>query len=778
MQSENHRPLLAVACRFGASLSCLELSRNADHEPLYYRTVITPVPYDQWFITHLDDKQKVKQVKHWILSKCNIIQTPHLPAQRPVSPITFATSVRTRSSVDSMEDGYNEDDEYDEDSDDLDDFSFRHPELRRQTIYARRPGKSSSSTVPVSSSHNVQPGSSPVTDQYTLISFSTGAILEDDYALSWYNLRPFELLEMHRAGKVVQLPREALSEYVQPYFEAKVRALRAIWSPKSGRFESPANHKTNRDSYSPRSRDKMIVPPLQPEKKKRKAKVEWKDRWIVINQGTLSLCKDSTGGTPVHHFPLTSLRALRGAESLARACSIIAEQRVVCLKFSKEPKVSPLVASSSSLPSSPIADDWKTDIYIEPKDINPLSEKPPPALKETSDNRDHNKHSPASDYNPEDICRGEGEWLVLDLLDDHAFSNILRILHRYTSHPISSSFLPSSSIITVANYWNNVSSPALTPFVYSSPYDSLPYPEWRTNTIETARKAGMGDVGKPLALILWSERSRGDSLLHDIRNQRYAFSQGRSYKSSTSSYAPYSDSEPGDTDGESEMEWEGWMRDLERQGSVKQQHPDKSLHSPSGSEHQFPSPPISSSSPPSPPLSDASSRGHSPPHSPSAYPTIDKVIQNGDAFPRPSLDSRVPSMIKTTTISTVSVGSASSPPRRRSSTVTPGGLSRLMKDKDKDRPGRDVARPSTAVANGSRTNTLPRSTHIRHALSGSNLRLAPAEHVFGSQSHRAQDAEGSSSGKKKVGIVRGMSMRAEKLVRGLDAAIDFVDNHP
>lgn len=256
---------------------------------MYYRS---PVPYDQWFITHLDDKQKVKQVKHWILSKCNIIQTPHLPTQRPVSPITFASSIRTRSSVDSMEDGYNEDDEYDEDSDDLDDFSYRHPELRRQTIYARRPGNSSSSsTVPASSSQTAQPGSSPVTDQYTLISFSTGTILEDDYALSWYNLRPYELLEMHRAGKVVQLPREVLSEYVQPYFEAKVRALRAIWSPKSGRFESPAHHKAN---YSPRGKDKMPIPPLQPDKKRKKAKVEWKDRWVFINQGTLTLCKDST----------------------------------------------------------------------------------------------------------------------------------------------------------------------------------------------------------------------------------------------------------------------------------------------------------------------------------------------------------------------------------------------------------------------------------------------------------------------------------------------------
>lgn len=411
------------------------------------------MPYDQWFITHLDDNQKVKQVKHWILSKCNIIQTPYLPAQRPVSPITFASSIRTRTSVDSMDDGYNEDDEYDEDSDDFDDFSYRHPELRRQTIYSRRPGKTSTA----SASHTIQPGSSPLTDQYTLISFSAGTILEDDYTLSWYNLRPCELLEMHHSGKVVQLPREIMSEYVQPYFESKARALRAVWSIKSGRFESPA---ATSNRLSSRSRDKISTNhiPLQSESKRRKAKVEWKDRWIVINHGTLSLCKDSSGGTPLHRFPLTSLRALRGAESLARACSIIAEQRVVCLKFQgRESTTSPVPTSLSpmSLPSSPIAEDWKTDVQIEATDITSLPDKTTATSREPPDKGDHHKNSPSSDYNPEDICRGEGEWLVLDLLDDHGTQfnscrpSLIVLSHSFLEHPPHPSPLHLSSNIII-----------------------------------------------------------------------------------------------------------------------------------------------------------------------------------------------------------------------------------------------------------------------------------------------------------------------------------------
>jgi hypothetical protein len=72
-----------------------------------------------------------------------------------------------------------------------------------------------------------------------------------------------------------------------------------------------------------------------------------------------------------------------------------------------------------SFPSSPIAEDWKTDVQIEATDITSLPDKTTLTPKELSDERDHYKNSYSCGYNPEDICRGEGEWLVLDLLDDH-----------------------------------------------------------------------------------------------------------------------------------------------------------------------------------------------------------------------------------------------------------------------------------------------------------------------------------------------------------------------
>ena len=68
-----------------------------------------------------------------------------------------------------------------------------------------------------------------LTSLYFLVTFSMGLILEDGFPVSWYKLRPYELLEMHLAEGLVTLPREIMVDYVQPYFEAKVKSLRVVW---------------------------------------------------------------------------------------------------------------------------------------------------------------------------------------------------------------------------------------------------------------------------------------------------------------------------------------------------------------------------------------------------------------------------------------------------------------------------------------------------------------------------------------------------------------------
>ena len=254
------------------------------------------VPYDQWFVTHLDDKSKVKHVKLWCLSKCNLVQSPGPHSQRSVSPIVFASSVRPRSSIDSLDDGYSEDDEFSDQ-----DVPPHHPASSKHAIYPHRDTKPGSSS---------QPASSPLVDQYTLLSFSTGTILEDEFALSWYNLRPYELLEMHPVGILAPLQRDVLTDYIQPYFQARVRVLRAVWNHKSGRFEAPGidpqRERKATDKLTSKLDTRAPKSATPQSEKKRKTKVDWKARWVVIHQGTLFLCKEH-----VVHRPPSVLYSIR-----------------------------------------------------------------------------------------------------------------------------------------------------------------------------------------------------------------------------------------------------------------------------------------------------------------------------------------------------------------------------------------------------------------------------------------------------------------------------------
>ncbi|KAF8134999.1 hypothetical protein EV363DRAFT_1447792 [Boletus edulis] len=684
------------------------------------------VPYDQWLVTHIDDKSKVKQVKHWILSKCNLVQSPGPHSQRSVSPIVFASTVRSRSSIDSLDDGYNEDDEFS----DQDLHPLRTPPSKLTTIYPQCdpiPGPSS------------QLRNCPLVDRYTLLSFSTGTVLEDEFTLSWYNLRPYELLEMHPVGILAPLQRDVLEEYIQPYFQAKVRVLRSMWNQKHGRFETAGV-----DATSQKTMDKLThkldalstkSTALHPEKR-RKTKVDWKGRWVVIHQGCLFLCKDNVTNPPLRQFALSTMSAFRGADALERAFSIVTQPRVVCIKFrTRSTSVTGVASPPPSYPSSPISEELKMN--VQEHHDSPLDSK---QTRETED---------SGEYPYDDAYKEEGEWVVLDMLDDHAFSSILRILHRQTSQPISSSFVPSPSIVTVSHH--ATASPASS---FAS-YDTIPYPEWRINTVENARKAGMGDVGKAMAWVIWTEKGLGESLLGNIRHHRHAFSEEMQYKTT---FAPdiYCGSDD-ESDEDSEMEWDGWMRDLERQSRVKQQSEKTSKSSVSSRQAHIPS----TTSLPSPPLSETSPSGSPRVVSPSLsvsqlYPNIGNVIQASG-----TRGYRSPERIKNTTISTVSVGMVPMS-RRRSSTLVAemGMMTRREHDKGKEAFARNGARASP-------------STPVRHARSSSNLRVSSSP--YGSDAAESGHPGPSSPPKRPSAFMRGMSLRAGKLVRGLESAIDFVD---
>ncbi|KAF8953127.1 hypothetical protein BDZ97DRAFT_1929977 [Flammula alnicola] len=341
--------------------------RKQKHIPLACRYI----PYDQWFLTHVDPTWKIKHFKQSILAKCFGLPfdprriTKDVPGVRPPSPITFAPDEGQRpispikfanpqelrkkrsagghpeedgSSNNQQEDaeeggggeeGYEEDDEW-EDDDDFDDlepppmFASTKPvglglttsgrvdvpmpvapplgvgpvpvaggkKKRRFNPLAKisTAGKSASNATSTPSNHPDALQDQIQCQWFTLIRFSTGQILEDDYLVSWYDLAAYELVELHSSSPPVSfaisaslgqlllhgtinadanilnqgnnpsqvksgiintsasrkpraadvqhdfypalphpLPRYDPAAYVQPYWEGWVRALRVVW---------------------------------------------------------------------------------------------------------------------------------------------------------------------------------------------------------------------------------------------------------------------------------------------------------------------------------------------------------------------------------------------------------------------------------------------------------------------------------------------------------------------------------------------------------------------
>lgn len=352
-----------------------------------------------------------------------------------------------------------------------------------------------------------------------------------------------------------------------------------------------------------------------------------------------------------------------------------------------------------------------------------------------------------------------------------AFSSILRILHRGASQPISSSFAPSSSIMAVSPH-----SPDATSFGSS---DIIPYPEWRIHTVENARKAGMGDVGKPMSWVLWTDKGLGETLLGNIRHHRQAFLEEMQYKTTTIPFDIYGSDDESDED--SEMEWDGWMRDMERQNQVKKRSEKVSRDSESRRAQtptsQLPSPPLSEASPSeSPRVRSPSLAGSIGCYPHGHYPNIGNVI-GAHGYPYAEL-SYSPEGIESTTVSTVGVGVGSSS-RRRSSTVST--LATATKH-DKGKQVRERL-PSISIYNA---RAYPRTvcasvgvpctpvTPVRHAHSSSNLRMASPPYESDAAESPVHPMPSSPSGRQST-FMRGMSVRAGKLVRGLESAIDFVD---
>ncbi|KAF9461594.1 hypothetical protein BDZ94DRAFT_1263415 [Collybia nuda] len=163
-------------------------------------------------------------------------------------------------------DEYEDEDEDDDDEDD--DLGLPISPISMSPLGGAILPTSKKISATLGSPLNGKPDSTPP-GIYTLIRFSTGQILEDEYLVSWYNLAPHELLELHsHVSKPLEertsyptrskhtrnasifsttttggadppnlyekqylprLDRTVLSRYILPYFEGWVMALRVVW---------------------------------------------------------------------------------------------------------------------------------------------------------------------------------------------------------------------------------------------------------------------------------------------------------------------------------------------------------------------------------------------------------------------------------------------------------------------------------------------------------------------------------------------------------------------
>lgn len=169
------------------------------------------------------------------------------------------------------------------------------------------------------------------THTYTLFRFSTCQILEEDCQVSWYDIQPHELVELHSSFlpptfasslvspmSIPSLPTDsvALTQtksaqkkkaspitltdqkgdlpipsltallrhtptlYIQPYWQGWVRALRVVsriqTTPASDEPPHPSLGDDDREGNGDRKHGERI---------------EWRERWVVIHDGVINICK-------------------------------------------------------------------------------------------------------------------------------------------------------------------------------------------------------------------------------------------------------------------------------------------------------------------------------------------------------------------------------------------------------------------------------------------------------------------------------------------------------
>ncbi|KAJ6456107.1 hypothetical protein C8R45DRAFT_1111105 [Mycena sanguinolenta] len=540
-------PLLSLACRF--------------------------LPHDQWFTTHVDPDWKVKQVKSWLLAKCLPYAAPPSPPlrqsarklQRPPSPITFAPDPRHRPispitfAMPKQKATADDASEFEEPP--ITDLSEPEPQPSPEEILPPIPQPKKRAILPAASTT----AKGDLYSQYTLIRFSTGQLLEDDLPLSFYDMQTDELLELHRVGIIVTLPRAHPTRYLDAYWEGRVRVLRM----------KPLE-------------DEQDLYPLYKVRQQETRVLEWRDRWLVVREGNIHLCRDET--RLIHTLSLADLVQLTNT-GVPPSATPSSKTRVLLARFA--PASSSLVSTRASSPINPFGSDSSSDLS------SPIF---------AHDSSDSNR--PRRKLHRRVRKRVDPEYLILDLKDDAAYVSLLRVLHR---HALPRSTFVDKLPVGTAELLEHSPRPDSEDADEDAPplrhppslahlriprglsLGALPFPEWRTTVLQRARRAGLGRIGKAVEWVLWNGETAEDpawmlesiSPVHSRRRRRRHSpvkqpSSTDGYDSDLSGDASPSLSDANGEDSDSgtssssrrgagarsETEWVGWMGDLRRQARV------------------------------------------------------------------------------------------------------------------------------------------------------------------------------------------------------------------
>jgi hypothetical protein len=281
------------------------------------------VPYDQWFLTHVDPTWKIKHLKQRIISKClNLPFDPRFKnvtrSGRPPSPITFAPSpikfaISDGETGSDHQESTGDDDEWDQVSDTKSNIKSKSSSFRlhRQQKQDQEP--------------------QIATHTYTLFRFSTCQILEENCQVSWYDIQPHELVELHSSflpptfasslvspmtipspqpdivaltqtkstqkkktspitptnqadlpmPSLTALPRHTPTLYIQPFWQGWVRVLRVVsriqTTPAYDQPPHPSLEDNVREGNGGRKQGVITT---------------WKESWVVIHDGAVHFCKN------------------------------------------------------------------------------------------------------------------------------------------------------------------------------------------------------------------------------------------------------------------------------------------------------------------------------------------------------------------------------------------------------------------------------------------------------------------------------------------------------